>query len=64
MQKITEENHRLLRRIQEVAPKYNHLEWEEEAKHRFVLIFYNYSMFTLYLFQFLCSIVCFSFHSY
>ena len=29
MQKITEENQRLLKRIQEVSPAYNHLEWEE-----------------------------------
>ena len=34
MQRITGENHRLLRRIQEVPPAYNHLEWEEDAKHR------------------------------
>lgn len=34
MQKITEENHRLLRRIQEVPPAYNHLIWEEEARER------------------------------
>jgi hypothetical protein len=34
MAKITEQNHRLLRRIQEVPPAYNHLEWEEDAKHR------------------------------
>jgi Hemingway/CFA97 len=32
MQKITEENQRLLKRIQEVPPAYNHLEWEEQAK--------------------------------
>ena len=32
MQKITEENQRLLKRIQEVPPAYNHLKWEEEAK--------------------------------
>ena len=32
--KITDENQRLLRRIQEVPPAYNHLEWEEEAKER------------------------------
>ncbi len=32
MQKITEENQRLLKRIQEVPPAYNHLQWEEEAK--------------------------------
>ena len=34
MQKLTEENQRLLKRIQEVPPAYNHLEWEEEAKQR------------------------------
>lgn len=34
MQKITEENQRLLRRIQEVPPVYNHLDWEEEATDR------------------------------
>ena len=34
MQKLTEENQRLLKRIQEVPPAYNHLEWEEEAKRR------------------------------
>jgi E3 ubiquitin-protein ligase TRIP12 len=34
MQKITEENQRLLKRIQEVPPAYNHLEWEEEARER------------------------------
>lgn len=34
MQKITEENQYLLRRIQEVPPAYNHLEWEESAKDR------------------------------
>jgi E3 ubiquitin-protein ligase TRIP12 len=32
LQKITEENQRILKRIQEVPPAYNHLEWEEEAK--------------------------------
>ena len=32
MQKITEENQRILKRIQEVPPAYNHFEWEEEAK--------------------------------
>ena len=30
--KISEENQRILKRIQEVPPAYNHLEWEEEAK--------------------------------
>ena len=34
MQKITEENQRILKRIQEVPPAYNHLEWESEAKKR------------------------------
>jgi hypothetical protein len=34
MQKVTEENHRLLKRIQEVPPAYNHLIWEEEARER------------------------------
>jgi len=34
MQKITEENQRLLKRIQEVPPAYNHVQWEEEAKRR------------------------------
>jgi len=34
MQKITEENQRLLKRIQEVPPAYNHIEWEEDAKHK------------------------------
>ena len=38
MNKITDENQRLLRRIQEVPPAYNHLEWEEEAKEREVVI--------------------------
>ena len=37
MQKLTEENQRLLKRIQEVPPAYNHLQWEEEAKHRDVV---------------------------
>ena len=32
--KITDENRRLLQRIQEVPPVYNHLEWEEQAKER------------------------------
>jgi len=31
MNKLTEENQRILKRIQEVPPAYNHLEWEEEA---------------------------------
>ena len=34
MQKLTEENQRLLKRIQEVPPAYNHLAWEEEAEQR------------------------------
>lgn len=34
MKKVTDSNHRLLRRIQECPPEYNHLEWEEEAKQR------------------------------
>lgn len=38
MLKITEENQRLLRRIQEVPPAYNHLQWEEEAKEREVIM--------------------------
>lgn len=37
MQKITEENQRLLKRIQEVPPAYNHLQWEEEAQARDVI---------------------------
>jgi hypothetical protein len=37
MQKLTEENQRLLRRIQEVPPAYNHLEWEEDAKRLAIL---------------------------
>lgn len=34
MQKLTEENQRILRRIQEVPPAYNHLEWEEDANRK------------------------------
>lgn len=34
MQKLTEENQRILRRIQEVPPAYNHLEWAEDAKRK------------------------------
>ena len=30
--KISEENQRILKRIQEVPPAYNHLEWEEDAR--------------------------------
>jgi len=32
MQRLTEENQRLLKRIQEVPPAYNHLKWEEDAR--------------------------------
>lgn len=32
MQKITEDNQRLLKRIQDTPPAYNHLEWEESAR--------------------------------
>ena len=31
MTKLTEENQRILKRIQEVPPAYNHMQWEEEA---------------------------------
>ncbi len=34
MQKITEENKRLLKRIQEVPPAYNHVEWEDDARRK------------------------------
>ena len=34
MQKITEENLRLLKRIQKVPPAYNRFEWEEDAKRK------------------------------
>jgi methylphosphotriester-DNA--protein-cysteine methyltransferase len=34
MQRLTEENQRMLKRIQEVPPAYNHLEWEEDAKRK------------------------------
>jgi len=34
LQRITQENQRLLKRIQETEPAYNHLEWEEDAKKR------------------------------
>lgn len=34
MQKLTEENQRILKRIQEVPPAYNHLEWEEDARRK------------------------------
>lgn len=32
MQRITADNQRLLKRIQETTPAYNHLEWEQDAK--------------------------------
>lgn len=32
MQKLTEENQRLLRRIQDVPSAYNRFEWEEDSK--------------------------------
>lgn len=32
LQKITHENQRMLRRIQEVSPAYNHTEWDEHAR--------------------------------
>lgn len=38
LQRITQENQRLLRRIQETEPCYNHLEWEEDAKKRAVIM--------------------------
>ena len=31
MTKLTEENQRILKRIQEVPPAYNHMQWEDEA---------------------------------
>lgn len=34
MQRLTEENQQILKRIQEVHPAYNHLEWEEDAKRK------------------------------
>jgi hypothetical protein len=34
MQKLTVENQAMLKRIQEVPPAYNHLEWEEDAKYK------------------------------
>lgn len=34
MQRLTEENQRMLKRIQEVPPAYNHLEWEEDARRK------------------------------
>ena len=38
LERITQENQRLLRRIQETEPIYNHLEWEESAKTREVYL--------------------------
>lgn len=38
LQRITQENQRLLKRIQETEPAYNHLEWEEDAKKRAAII--------------------------
>ena len=38
LQRVTQENQRLLKRIQETEPCYNHLKWEEEAKKREVII--------------------------
>lgn len=38
LQRITQENQRLLRRIQETEPCYNHLEWEEDSKKRAVIM--------------------------
>ena len=37
MQKLTEENQRLLKRIQEVPSAYNRFEWEEDAKRNEVI---------------------------
>jgi E3 ubiquitin-protein ligase TRIP12 len=34
MQRLTEDNQRILKRIQEVPPAYNHLEWEEDARRK------------------------------
>lgn len=34
MQKLTVENQEMLKRIQEVTPAYNHMEWEEDAKRK------------------------------
>jgi hypothetical protein len=34
LQRVTQENQRLLKRIQETEPCYNHLKWEDEAKKR------------------------------
>jgi hypothetical protein len=38
LQRITQENQRLLKRIQETEPAYNHLEWEEDARKRAAII--------------------------
>mmetsp|Transcript_12507 Transcript_12507/g.12925 ORF Transcript_12507/g.12925 Transcript_12507/m.12925 type:complete len:192 (+) Transcript_12507:56-631(+) len=38
LQRVTQENQRLLKRIQETEPCYNHLKWEEEAKKRAIYI--------------------------
>ena len=38
LERITQENQRLLKRIQETEPCYNHLEWEESAKAREVYL--------------------------
>lgn len=32
LQRITKENHQILRRIQDARPTYNHRKWEEEAR--------------------------------
>ncbi|KAL7536807.1 hypothetical protein ACHAWF_005563 [Thalassiosira exigua] len=32
LQRITKENQKILRRIQDASPTYNHMRWEEEAK--------------------------------
>lgn len=37
MQKLTEENQRLLKRIQDVPSAYNRFEWEEDAKRNEVI---------------------------
>ncbi len=37
MLRLTTENQELLKRIQEVPPAYNHLEWEEDAKRKEVI---------------------------
>jgi hypothetical protein len=34
LQRVTQENQRLLKRIQETEPCYNHLKWEDEARKR------------------------------